>query len=86
MPIHPSQPHYFICDTFQEEQVCGVAPGERAAVEGVQVEADPLPHPLQEAEEGRLLRRGVQEGHAARGQNHATQEGQLFIYLGFTCT
>merc|ERR1711974_236106 len=58
-----------------EEQVRRVPPGERAATEGVQVEADPLPHPLQEAEEGRLHRRGVQEGHSARGPHHATQEG-----------
>ena len=74
----------FINMSLQEEQVRRVPPGERAAAEGVQVEADPLPDPLQEAEEGRLHRRGVQEGHAARGQNHATQEGQLSIYRGFT--
>merc|ERR1712115_719998 len=30
---------------------------------------------LQEAEEGRLHRRGLQEGHSARGPHHATQEG-----------
>ena len=65
----------FINISLQEEQVRRVPPGERAAAEGVQVEADPLPHPLQEAEEGRLHRRGVQEGHSARGPHHATQEG-----------
>ena len=65
----------FINISLQEEQVRRVPPGERAAAEGVQVEADPLPHPLQEADEGRLHRRGVQEGHSARGPHHATQEG-----------
>ena len=72
----------FINILLQEEQVRRVPPGERAATEGVQVEADPLPHPLEEAEEGRLHRRGVQEGHSARGPHHATQEGE-FDVTGF---
>ena len=71
----------FINISLQEEQVRRVPPGERAAAEGVQVEADPLPHPLQEAEEGRLHRRGVQEGHSARGPHHATQEGESGVTL-----
>ena len=58
---------------IQEEQFGRIPSEERAAAEGVQVEADPLPNPLQEAEERRL--RGVQEDHSAQEPHHATQEG-----------
>ena len=61
----------------QEKQVCRVSTGECAAVEGVQVETDPVPNPLKKDEEGRLICWGLQEGYTARGAHHASQEGEF---------
>ena len=57
------EPHH---DNYDEDYGGDAHSEERAAAEGVQVE---------EAEEGRLHRRGVQEGHSVRELHHATQEG-----------